>query len=64
LCDVQNAQRKRQERQLPRRPLPDFASQLVTVRSAVGTRTVVRHGGCSARFNAVYRTLATAVGLR
>jgi hypothetical protein len=44
--------------------LPDFASQLVTVRSAAGTRTVVRHGSCNARFNAVYAALAAAVGLR
>jgi hypothetical protein len=47
-----------------RKTLPDFASQLVTVKTAAGTRTVVRHGGCSARFNAVYRALATAVGLK
>ena len=53
---------------LPRRiqcpkALPDFASDVVTVRSAAATRTVLRHVGCSARFNAVYRALATAVGL-
>lgn len=44
--------------------LPDFASDVVTVRSSAGTRTVTRHGDCNARFGAVYRALARAVGLR
>jgi hypothetical protein len=44
--------------------LPDFATEFVTVHTAARTKTVRVHGGCSARFAAVFAALKNAVGLR
>jgi hypothetical protein len=44
--------------------LPDFASFYVTARSGTSARTVLAHGGCNARFNAVLKALEVAVSLR
>jgi hypothetical protein len=43
---------------------PDFASFYVTKRSGTSTRTVLAHGGCNARFNAVLKALEVAVSPR
>ena len=44
--------------------LPDFASNFVTVRTGAATKTVFVRGDCSSRFEAVYKALSTAVGVR
>jgi hypothetical protein len=43
--------------------LPDIASRYVRVTYGGRTRKVTVHGGCNARFNAVYSALARAAGL-
>jgi hypothetical protein len=44
--------------------LPDFAAFYVTVHNGTSARTVLAHGGCNARFNAVLKAFETAVSLR
>lgn len=43
--------------------LPDFASDVITVRLGSASRTVLVHGDCSPRFATLYRALGAAVGV-
>jgi hypothetical protein len=44
--------------------LPDIAAEFITVHTGTATHSVLVHGDCVTRFNALYDAITRAVGLR